>query len=154
MTILLLNSVLRFIGHLQEPVPPGVSSSSAALDKSDNFEHVCSKALFGQNSWPRLVLLLPLIGIVSEFASGLPFRLSVVQAFCVASNLGLPMSPLATWRKCAADADRIRHGGGWRASPTARSGCSNCTASTRPEVDVLSGPRSMEERAESSTSSA
>ena len=118
MTIILLNSVLRFIGHLQEPVPPGVSSSSAALDKSDHFEHVCSKALFGQNSWPRLVLLLPLIGIVSEFASGLPFRLSVVQAFCVASNLGLPMSPLATWRKCAADADRIRHGGGWRASPS------------------------------------
>lgn len=66
-TTLLFTAFLRFIGHINEPAPP------LLLEQSDQFVKVSSKNL----NWK--VLIMPFYGFVAEFASGLPFRLFIVQ---------------------------------------------------------------------------
>ena len=65
--VLLLGGLIRFFGHIFEPAPPMM------LDDSDKFVKISPKTV----NWK--LILMPIYGFVAEFASGLPYRLFIVQ---------------------------------------------------------------------------
>ena len=66
-SVLLLGGLIRFFGHIFEPAPPMM------LDNSDKFVKISPKTV----NWK--LILMPIYGFVAEFASGLPYRLFIVQ---------------------------------------------------------------------------
>ncbi len=94
----------RFTGHFVEPLPPGVVGNVA-------FVPVASAARD-----PRL-LRAALLGYLSEFSAGLPFRLFNSWMFLVAQRLGYRPRRAMTWSDASAHARRI-HDEGWGAQPT------------------------------------
>lgn len=102
--VLSLGGVLRASGHLTELVPPGVGGG-------DRFKPIADLR-------PRwLLVVMPFIGLVSEFAAGLPHRLFLVQVLWVAERLGLECESVGSWPSHADEARRV-HEGGWRAAET------------------------------------
>jgi len=101
---LVLGAFARTAGHVTEPIPPGL------LDATDRFHPMRrARATAG-------VVLGPVVGTVSEFAAGLPFRLFVVLVFQTASRLGFRGSH-GSHTDHVDEARRI-HANGWRASTT------------------------------------
>lgn len=98
-------AVWRTIGHITEPVPPGVSGTSRFVPLED----LGMKASFG---------LSFLAGIVAEFAAGIPFRLVDVWAYDMPlRQLGFRADRLISF----VELDRQREAifeGGFAAAPT------------------------------------
>lgn len=98
-------AIWRTIGHISEPVPPGVSGTSRFVPLED----VGLRASLGVSF---------VVGIVAEFASGIPFRLVDVWAYDVPlRQLGFRADRLVAYL----DLDRQREAifdGGWAAAPT------------------------------------
>ncbi|MCB9795538.1 MAG: hypothetical protein H6741_22780 [Alphaproteobacteria bacterium] len=103
MVVLILGGLLRFLGHVTEPLPPG-------LVQDGRFVPMRTAGLRVN------VLVSPLVGVVSEFAAGFPFRLFVVQVLWLADLAGLRAPEHGTLREHLADARRV-HEAGWSASP-------------------------------------
>jgi len=97
-------AVWRTIGHVNEPVPPGVSGTSRFVPLED----VGLRASLGASF---------VVGIVAEFASGIPFRLTDVWAYDVLlRQLGFRADRLVSY----VELDRQREAifeGGWAAAP-------------------------------------
>jgi hypothetical protein len=90
--VLLLGCALfRVVGRLVEPLPPTI------VERSDRF-----------------VPMARLLGLVSEFASGLPFRLFIVQVSWLAQALGYRPWRVMPWAQARRIAAEI-HTSGWRA---------------------------------------
>lgn len=104
MVILMASGLLRFLGHVFEPLPPGM------VDDTDRFIPL-------KDARPVLGLMVsPLIGIISEFAAGLPFRLFVVQGVWMADRLGMAKEEKGAWGRWRAEAEGL-HQKGWLSSP-------------------------------------
>jgi len=73
MGVLVVLPAWRVIGHVTEPVPPGVSGSGMFVPLEDN----------GLSATLGLSLV---VGYVAEFASGIPFRLADVWAYDIATR--------------------------------------------------------------------
>ncbi len=102
--VLCLGGVLRASGHLTEPVPPGMSMS-------DRFVRLRELSV----SWQ--LILSPFVGLVSEFAAGLPHRLFLVQVVWLADRLGLTSDSVGSLPSHEEEARRVVEGG-WRAGET------------------------------------
>jgi hypothetical protein len=101
--ILLGCGLFRVAGHIVEPLPPMI------VERSDRFVPMA-----------RLLEITPkapvtfLLGFISEFASGLPFRLFVVQVSWLAQALGYRPRRVMPWAEAQRIATEI-HTCGWRA---------------------------------------
>ena len=115
MAVLSGTAVLRVIGHgMREPEPPGVSSNSGTMSAADmfklvadDFKHSTSLASVG-----KILFLMP-VGIASEFAASLPFRLFVVHVFYFYDRLGGRIEGVPTWSELAEEAVEVRMEG-WK----------------------------------------
>jgi hypothetical protein len=102
--VLLLGcGLFRVVGHVVEPLPPMI------VERSDRFVPISRL----REVTPKLPLTL-LLGFVSEFASGLPFRLFIVQVSWLAQALGYRPRRVMPWARARKIAAEI-HISGWRA---------------------------------------
>ena len=79
---LCINSVLKAIGHVTEPIPPGLFAT--------NFQHIL-KLPQNPKTYIRLFLSF-IIGFVAEFLSGLPYRLPSIWLYLCLLNCGFEFS--------------------------------------------------------------
>jgi hypothetical protein len=106
--VLLAAALWRMASHAVEPIPPNI------LERSDRFLSVDKIELT-----PKLMVMF-VIGFISEFASGLPFRLFIVQVSWLAQALGYRPRRTMRWAEARRIAAQI-HERGWRAySPLRR----------------------------------
>jgi len=111
---LLASGVLRVVGHAREAVPPGILSESTSFESTKD---ASCRAL----CWAVLVSMP--CGVIAEFASGLPFRLPVVQVFFLVDHfLGCPSPAIGTWVEIAKEAEAVK-ASGWHASPSTSRMC-------------------------------
>jgi hypothetical protein len=103
MTLLVLGALVRFVGHLGEPLPPG-------LVARDRFVPI-REAQFHFN-----LVVCVLVGIVSEFAASMPFRLFPVVVLRLGGWLGLPAPAYGSPHEHQLEARRVLDEG-WRGSP-------------------------------------
>ena len=103
MTVLLFGSLLRLSGHIREPIPPGILVAGRFVPQS--------------HARPGLHILGSLlVGLVSEFAAGFPFRLFLVQVLWLSNALGLETPHHGGHEEHSSTAEQV-HRGGWSASP-------------------------------------
>jgi hypothetical protein len=102
--VLSVGGVIRASGHLTEPVPPG-------LGERHRFRRLGEL----RPTWQLIVS--PLVGLVSEFAAGLPHRLFVVQVVWLADRLGITSESVGSFPSHDDEARRVL-AGGWRAGET------------------------------------
>ena len=103
MAALLLGGVLRVLGHVFEPLPPGMAKEGSFVPLRE--------AGRGVN-----ILVAPFVGFVCEFAAGFPFRLVLVQALWLGERAGLSAPAHGTREEHLRDARKVLDGG-WAASP-------------------------------------
>lgn len=97
--LLIVNAIIRFIGHVPEPIPPLI------LNNTDKFVFLNRK-----NFNAKILLLIPL-GIISEFASGLPTRLFPVQVFIALQCLDFKPLKFTSWKKVKNTSQKIHQFG-------------------------------------------
>lgn len=96
--LLLANAVLRFVGHLGEPVPPLVGATV------DRFRALAETRLGSR------VLPIACVGYLSEFAAGLPWGLIRVHAAWLVARLSRRGAD-PSWAEAVTMGARIRAGG-------------------------------------------
>lgn len=102
--VLLLGGVLRLVGHVVEPIPPRI------VEDSNRFVPL-------REARPSAKLALTaLLGYVSEFAAGFPFRLILVQLSWASQALGLGHPGTLSWGEVSSQGREIR-ALGWDAYP-------------------------------------
>lgn len=101
--VLLATALFRFVGHAVEPLPPML------VERSDQFV-----AMARVREMTHKVPFTFVLGYLSEFASGLPFRLFIVQVSWVAQALGYRPRRVMPWARARTIAAEI-HASGWRA---------------------------------------
>ena len=103
MAALVFGAVLRLLGHVFEPVPPG-------MVKEESFVPL-REVGHGVN-----ILAAPFVGLISEFSAGFPFRLVLVQALWLGEWAGLTTPTHGSREEHLHDARKVLDGG-WAASP-------------------------------------
>ena len=103
MAAVVFGGVLRVLGHVFEPIPPGIAKEGSFVPLRE--------AGRGIN-----VLAAPFVGFVCEFAAGFPFRLVLVQALWLGERAGLRAPAYGTREEHLRDARKVLDGG-WAASP-------------------------------------
>lgn len=101
--VLLATALVRFVGHAVEPLPPML------VERSDQFV-----AMARVREMTHKVPFTFLLGYLSEFASGLPLRLFIVQVSWLAQALGYRPRRVMPWAQARRIAAEI-HARGWRA---------------------------------------
>ncbi len=114
--LLVAGALLRMVGHLGEPLPPGLVDPVRFVPMR--------KASLRLN-----IVVAPLVGLVSELAASLPFRLVVVEVLWLAERMGLAPGRFGTRAEHHADALRV-HREGWSGS-SATAWMSECTTGSR-----------------------
>jgi len=104
---LLAGAVWRVTGHVVEPVPPGIVDN-------DRFARLADVPL-----QPRIIRAA-LLGLIAEFAAGLPYRLGVFWVYRRLLGLGWQPTHQIDGATIAAQSDAA-HLGGWAAAPATRS---------------------------------
>ncbi len=94
----------RFTGHWVEPLPPGVIGNRAFVPLRD-----------APRDWRLLRPLL--LGYLSEFSAGLPFRLVSSWLFMSAQQLGFRPARALSWQAARAASAEL-HRSGWSAQAT------------------------------------
>jgi hypothetical protein len=104
-------SAIRTLSHVTEPMPPYFFGNEPRFV---GWGHV-------RFSWRWLVLLplSPVFGFVSEFASGLPYRLLPVQVIQLIHSLGYRAPGLLGWDEARRMAAAV-HARGWGEFPAVR----------------------------------
>ena len=99
-SVLLLGGLIRFSGHIFEPAPPMM------LDDSDKFVKILPKTV----NWK--LILMPIYGFVAEFASGLPYRLFIVQVNYLYQKItNIKPTKTQSWTRINERADKAFKGG-------------------------------------------
>ncbi|MCB9744539.1 MAG: hypothetical protein H6740_18210 [Alphaproteobacteria bacterium] len=104
MAVLVFGGALRFLGHLGEPLPPGLVEDGRFVPMRRGLGRL------------NVMLVGPLIGVVSEFAAAFPFRLFLVQVLWLSEKLGVTAPEHGSVREHMAEVVKV-HEGGWSASP-------------------------------------
>lgn len=97
--LLLGGAALRLIGHVGEPIPPGLADPLRFVP-------------IGQARRRLHMVAVTFVGAISELAASLPFRLILVEVLWLAERIGFVSARFGT--KTEHDADAIRvHQEGW-----------------------------------------
>ena len=119
MGVLVVSPAWRVIGHITEPIPPGVSGSGMFVPLEDN----------GLSATLGLSFV---VGYLAEFASGIPFRLADVWAYDMATRMFGYASESLTSRSDIVQQRAMIFAAGWGAAPaTARLATSVATGTDR-----------------------